>query len=87
MKIVQFFGAALAVTMLGGAVVPAHAALVTTPPAITASHPANADAQQAMAQSAFSRTQTTAATPRTFGQPKKLQFANFGQWDESASEN
>jgi hypothetical protein len=87
MKIAQFLGAALAVTMLSGAVVSAQAAQVTGPQAVIISHPANTDAEQAMAQGASQRTQRAATALRPIHQPRKLQFANFGQWDEAGSEN
>ncbi|HEX3984703.1 MAG TPA: hypothetical protein VHX12_13490 [Acidisoma sp.] len=86
MKIVRFFGAALAVTMLGGAAVAAQAAPVAAWLAVTASQLPSTSPDQVLALSASQRAQPAAA-PQPAEEPKKLPLADFGQWDEAASEN
>lgn len=89
MKIMQFMGAALMMTTLGGAV-----ALADTLPA---QQPQQLQQPMATQQSDRTELPTLAANnpqianvlgaPQVDQKPQHLQFANFGQWDEAASEN
>lgn len=86
MKIMQFMGAAVVATMLGSSL-----ALATTMPAQQPqqsgmSQPSDTAGLPVLAANA-PHVANVLAAPQVTQQPKKLPLANFGQWDEAASEN
>jgi hypothetical protein len=86
MKIMQFMGAALTVTMLAGPV--AFASTTPTPQSAPPAAAQQSDATTLPALAANSpQTANILAAPQVNQQPKKLPLADFGQWDEAASEN
>ena len=87
MTIMRFMGAAVVATMLGSAV-----ASATTIPAQQMQQPSVAtqqsDSSQLPVLAANSpQTANILSAPQVTQQPKKLPLADFGQWDEAASEN
>ncbi|MCB8879845.1 hypothetical protein ACELLULO517_06335 [Acidisoma cellulosilytica] len=87
MKFVQFFGAALVLSTLGGAVASASTipAQQAQPQAVTTQQ---SDTNQLPMLAANSpRTANILSAPQMTQQPRKLPLADFGQWDEAASEN
>jgi hypothetical protein len=88
MNILRFFGAALALTMLGGVVALAQSAQAAQVSGSQVAVSSPATAVQALAwASNLPRRQQAAAVRQASQEPKTLKFANFGQWDEAASEN
>ncbi|MCB8883192.1 hypothetical protein ACELLULO517_23285 [Acidisoma cellulosilytica] len=89
MKIVQFMGAAITLTMLGGAVASAHA--IASSQMAGPQLPSVTRLAAAMSTPSFTSNMPGAATMRMMSKadlmPKKLPLANFGQWNEAASEN
>jgi hypothetical protein len=85
MRIVKFFGAVSTFAMLGGSIAFANA-MPASPVAIsqTSQPSALADASSIPGTTSERYNRRDLAAPR----PQKLPpFANFGQWDEAASEN
>jgi hypothetical protein len=90
LNITRFFGVTLTVAMLGGAAASAQAAQttqVTAPEAVSTSQPPDSSSDWVMALIAPPLSQPAAAAPQPIQEPKKLPLADFGQWDEAASEN
>jgi hypothetical protein len=94
MKITQVFCAALTLVMLGGPAALAQSAQATQG---SESHRiAGSNLAETMPAEARAPVQAWApnmphqpqmVTPQVNPKPKRLPFANFGQWDEAASEN
>jgi hypothetical protein len=80
MNIVRLFGASLILTMLGGV-----AAVAQPVPALPSSQ-VTSDQALAWSLNLPQKKQVTSA-PQVRQEPKKLPLADFGQWDEAASEN
>jgi hypothetical protein len=83
MKIMQFAGAAAILTMLGGAVASANTLPAQPPVAVQQS---DVTTLQAFAGNS-PQVANVLAAPQVTQQPRKLPFADFGQWDEAGSEN
>ncbi|MCB8881185.1 hypothetical protein ACELLULO517_13135 [Acidisoma cellulosilytica] len=86
MNITKILGAALTLSMLGGAVASAHTVPQPQSQAATMSTLMNA-APTAVLASNFAQPSNLANAPKPMLLAKTLPLANFGQWDEAASEN
>jgi len=88
MNISKMLGAAIALAVTSGASGLAQAAQVSVPQAPVESRVADAP-QEPTTALCLAMPQHNSPVLATPGQqePKKLPLANFGQWDESASEN
>jgi hypothetical protein len=86
MKIMQFLGAAAILTMLGGAVASANTLPAQPSRQPVAAQPSDITMLPAPADDSRQGANVP-APPQVTQQPRKLPLANFGQWDEAASEN
>ncbi len=86
MKIMQFMGAALVLTTLGGAVASANTMPAQQPQQPMATQQSDATTLPTLAANS-PRAANVLGAPQVDQKPKKLSFADFGQWNEAATEN
>ena len=86
MNVKQFLVTATVLTMLGGSTALADTASIQTQRQPVAAQQSDATPLPPLAAN-MPRTTNLLAAPQIDQTPKKLPLANFGQWDEAASEN